>query len=126
MEIGGSDFIFKHSWEDVQALSEIVKVLRAAWPEMVVEDGDTGQGISSELVETDDLKVFLQLLYPSELMFYENENWRQAWSRDGATEETKGKMIHVLVGSDQGTIVVDDPGEPVAKKVLEVVGAKRA
>jgi len=83
----------------------IERLLRYWWPHLVVERDD-----------------------PHGFFVYRSADAKAAWERDGASTETSGTMIHVVVGSESMTIVSDVGGSKtyaIAQAVRRAVLAMR-
>lgn len=87
MEIHGSDIIVDNPNKVKSTISNIIKIIRIWWPDLVVEIDD----ISKD-------GVFV----------YENNDAQEAWREQGWTELNDKTMIHIIWDENRMTFVIDD------------------
>jgi len=98
--IGGTDQVIARRPEEA-ARRALVFALLAKWPEAVIEDARS-EASATKLEHADPA------LLPDEMLVYESEAWRETWTREGATERNADRMIHILLGENEITLVVDE------------------
>ena len=98
--IGGADQIIARR-PDAAARRALVFALLARWPDAVVEDARS-EARATRLDRADPVAL------PDEMLIYETGAWRDAWEREGATEEDADRMLHILLGPSEITLVVDE------------------
>jgi hypothetical protein len=98
--IGRHDVSFR-SETPGQTVEGVVRIVRAAWSEAIVENAETGEILPGDRVGVARL--------PVELLIYQGEVARDSWAKHGAIAENSNSMIHVLCGEASITVVVDDP-----------------
>jgi hypothetical protein len=98
--IGGTDLVISRRPEEV-ARRALVFALLAKWPEAVIEDARS-EARATKLEYADPASL------PEEILVYESEAWRETWAREGATERNADRMIHIILGENEISLVVDE------------------
>lgn len=104
MEIGGSDMVVDA--ENSEGLRELVReFFSEQWPAGVSDEQSDGRGV----------------------FFYEHEHARREWELDGPSPTCEDKMVEVLYGDQQMTIVSHHEGQTrqMALDLAEVIRKKR-
>jgi hypothetical protein len=110
--IGGHDISFatRAAAENLEGAIRLAVVL---WSEAVVENAETGEVLD---------RVFMgPRALPREVLVYKNVAARDSWARDGAVSENANLMVHIIRGPESLTVVVDDPGEPSMRGLLDAI-----
>ena len=105
--IGGRDFIVDVT-DSPQARTCVLRVIESFWPEATAD-----------------------LAYSAkdrcEIVFYKDRDAWMAWEDHGLEESTRDKMLYVIHGTDQVTIVADDAEiSQIAKITAAVIEALKA
>jgi hypothetical protein len=111
--IGGHDVAFPAS-SPAQAMEGVVRLVCAAWPGAVVENAETGELLSGQLLGVRES--------PSEVLVYRNDAARNSWAADGATADNVNSMVHIIRGEQSITLVIDDPAKAEMSAMLLGVG----
>jgi hypothetical protein len=98
--IGGTDQVIRRKPDEATRRALLGSLLRK-WPAAVIEDA-ASEARATELAHADPASL------PEEMLVYESEAWRETWEREGATGVNADRMIHILLGENEITLVVDD------------------
>ena len=117
--IGGEDIqMALESRPSAGTVDFVLRLLRAVWPEAVVDDVEDERGPRP-----------IDAMFPAralhELLVYRDAASQHAWDEHGATDETNDSMIHILTDNDGLTFVVDAKTSLAGMLVLEIIGALR-
>ena len=82
---------------------------------MVIEDANTGDEIQFSIPGFH--------IIPKEFFAYENPEKKRLWDNEGACNQNRNSMFHVLLQQQQITIVVDDPSETTTRNVIQAAQA---
>lgn len=120
MMIGGEDIqLALESGPSADTVGYVLRLLRAVWPEAVVDDVDDERGPRP-----------INAMFPArrfhELLVYRDAASQLAWDEKGATDETNDSMIHILTDDDGLTFVVDTKTSFAGALVAEVIRELRA
>src|ERR1051326_4615054 len=107
--IGGADIIIKSSMEQEAALESARAAIKRFWPEMLVEDAETG-----DLVHNDGSAVGC-----TEIMLYRDADARESWARLGADPSNVNTLIHLFADPGEFTLVVDDPNAVEMASIIQ-------
>lgn len=110
--IGGKDIVVQTSGP-AELAEHLLKLLRDDWPEMIVEDADTGEIIEMTIPHLN--------LVPREFFVYQNLEMKDLWDEEGACVSNKNTMVHVLLQDDSITIVVDDTSTKMNQNMLGAI-----
>ena len=110
--IGGYDIVFDSHAEPAEVFKKAWLLILSLWPNAVVEDANTGELLPGSFPPG-------ALGDQGSIMVYKDEDARDAWTRLGGEPENLGTMIHVLASPGCATLVVDDPDDPITKKVIQ-------
>jgi hypothetical protein len=110
--IGGTDIVIDTGLNEI-ALDVAVRCARNAWPEAVFEDADTGN--------RSDHYEDLSFGRITELFVFRDARTAEDWDEHGAVQSLVNTMIHVLVGPDSLTVVVDDPDTSEMRQILATI-----
>ena len=112
--IGGEDLILpgKPRPDDGDFM---LRYLSYAWPDAIVEDA-----ASPNCMPIRCLLPMLRAPAPREFFVYRNEASFGSWQQTGATNDNGDEMIHVLIGSDEITCVVDRQDSWSGRLVLQL------
>ena len=109
--IGGYDINFESEMEPQDVLREAWLLTSSFWKNAVVEDANSGALLSLSASG-------VGFAGRSEIFIYKDIAARNAWLKQGAENANLNSMIHVLAGSGGATLVVHNPNDPIAKKLI--------
>lgn len=118
--IGGEDIqVTLESAPPADTVGYVLRLLRAAWPDAVVDDVEDERGPRP-----------IDAMFPArafhELLVYRDAASQRLWDEQGATNETNDSMIHILADDGCLTFVVDARVSLTGKLVADIIGALRA
>jgi hypothetical protein len=112
--ISGEDILIDVSNVDpAAALDAVVRCVYRHWPDMIVQDGATGNRLHSY--------ASIPFGRLPELLIYRNEEFLRSWAQTGASSANANAMVHVLADAHCLTLVVDDPQEEVMQSLVSEI-----
>lgn len=107
MIIGGTDIIYPRRLSS-DMLGFVLTTIRGYWPDAIL-------WIDGEYTADHKVTIYDAIRdtvgSPSELLIYADQDAWASWDRDGANEENRDKLLHILFGENQTTFVVHaEPG----------------
>lgn len=111
--IGGADHVIARRPEE-SAKRALVFALLVKWPEAVIEDAQS-DAPATKLEYADPASL------PEEILVYESQAWRETWAREGVTERNADRMIHIILGENEITLVVDEHAQCETAGIAEHV-----
>lgn len=107
--IGGTDITIPTPG-GCAALDCCLRVIYSEWPSAVFEDAE-----SEERAER-----FEQVPeHWDQIFVYRDPAAARSWEALGADPSNANSMIHLLLGHDRVTVVVDDPADPTMRRLLD-------
>ena len=110
--IGGTDLVINGTVP--QDADLILWTMRNEWPNGLVQAGESLEALPFR-------RIRFPIKGPVELIIYRDAVAFDSWRMNGATLENQGAMIHLLVGPDSITIVVDREDPPLASLAREML-----
>jgi hypothetical protein len=110
--INGYDIVFDSDADPKDVFQAAWLLTSSLWPDAVVEDANTGEHLSA----TFSSEVFAGV---QDILIYQDAKTRDSDEEIDGEPAYLGKMIHVLADPGCATLVVNDPDEPVAKRVIQ-------
>jgi hypothetical protein len=92
----------------------VLWTMRNEWPNGLVQAGDSTEALPFPSIR-------FPIKGPVELIIYRDAAAFESWRLDGATPENQNTMMHLLVGPDSLTIVVDREDSPLASLAREMI-----
>lgn len=115
MRIGGEDTVIDGPLAEGEAMF-IVASLSETWSDLVVQDAESDSAVSARDTSIAAMREFF--VYRSRADF-------ESWNRDGASEDNRCTMIHVVLGDDSTTVVADaGDGGLAARLAKDIRGFK--
>jgi hypothetical protein len=115
MEIGGTDVVIDGEGAPGESLF-IVSCLCAHWEDLVVQDAEADSTVSARDPAIGAMREFF---------VYRDPESFDSWSKNGATPDNMGAMIHVLLGDRTTTFVADGAQVEVVRALGRTVIARR-
>jgi hypothetical protein len=107
--IGGCDVIIRTPLPSA-VVEEVLKHIQIVWRDLIVEDAETGRIIP----------LGLAMDIPQEFFVYQTSKAKAIWDEKGACSENKNSMLHLLVGLEELTLVLDDLADRSINQIVEV------
>ena len=117
MILGGFDIELAGAVIAGNDMNVVLRSLRGAWPQAIVETSD---GTSVITIAT---AITQRWSAPCEVFIYEHRASYESWTANGLTVENANEMIAVAVESDGMSFVVNDPNAPTVILVRELMDA---
>ena len=110
--IGGTDPVINGTMP--QDADLILWTMRNEWPDGLVQAGDSPEALPFRSIR-------FPIKGPVEFIIYRDAAAFDSWRVGGAKRENQETMMHLLVGPDSITMVVDRENSPLASLAHEVL-----
>jgi hypothetical protein len=112
--IGGTDIIIPVR-DELDALDLVVRAVVRLWPDVVLEDGETGQV----------LPKYEGITFHGrrEILAFRDPEAARLWEEIGVDPSLEGTLVHFLVSPGELTVAVDDVPPPRIRKFIDSLRA---
>lgn len=108
--IGGTDFIIQVR-QEIVALDWAVRAITRLWPNLVLEDADTGEVLPAY--------QYISFTGRKELLAFKDQKSAKLWDEIGVDPSLAGTLVHFLLSPGELTVSVDDKPPPEIKSFVD-------